>query len=654
MGVSEQLETNLSPEMISADENEDVHQMNSNKRIAKKDKVERDEVDHKTQCIILRYLYELTQQPGWDVNDPIPAAITNRVKLGDLSVTAVICGTDALRFDRVPVIEWLADQMRKCNKIVIQVCKDVRYLAPFIDKYAQCGFAMRYRDVGMWKRISDTASSSHIRIDEVARNHPVCLSRRIEHQLLEFHRVHISVGKVVVLAIKDIIGEPHSVMDHRMAAMFSAMDRVLAANDEQVEWLTTHELPIGDLTNSTKTREYQIVHRAMVEFDRYRELDVLAMHRYGSEYATSPEIIQSILADAIDLDGQLIIGMLLLKVVARSDLGSSIELISPSLANRCLESMMKRCRNMGAILAAVRCGADPSPFLHKILKTAMWRDDEMALYHGSNIPVCYEKINDIFWSLMAKGWPYHSECSMRIWKHYSDYIRPAGILKMVDSLLNTPLSASDWSCWRLAYEIDPEARCYVANQMDVGQRLCDLIKIGQVRLDMFLSRFSMKAPSLHQTNPTLPNDTDGHRLDVFAKGNLAMRHAIISEKLIKEGCTMAVIQSLIDASEKNAIAGDYASYHLHADTLLIVDSPVEKRGEQEDICELVTSEQYYNLQVVGIDLKERHYLDSKSVMLACQACVSLTQLAWRKQQDLHAAEIATMRAEIAKLTVARD
>ena len=127
----------------------------------------------------------------------------------------------------------------------------------------------------------------------------------------------------------------------------------------------------------------------------------------------------------------------------------------------------------------------------------------------------------------------------------------------------------------------------------------------------------------------------GHCLDLFANHSLAMTHAACSDLFMNVAQTMAIVQAMVEASQRNQIGYQHGgSYHLSHGTLLIVDSCVyvANRCGQEQL----PNTTFYNLEVVGFDLESRTCLSSAQVEEACRICPTLLPLIWDKIQAAQA------------------
>jgi len=442
---------------------------------------------------------------------------------------------------------------------------------------------------------------------------------------------------MIALAIEYMMDQD----DLRASILLTAFDRVVSPVSPESDWLSQNSLEIDHLSTSARSIQWTIAIETAIERNHLECFSILASHYHGSDWETRTELLVQLLSVAITHASNLIVASLLETMSDLTALQTEIDAIQTiqmptKMAQECLQILMDRPSAempIRSILAALQYGADPTPHHEQFLKLAVtdYRIAEYLVSH--NVRVIPERAHAMFWAEMTRRQCPSYQVLHAIWDRYQDHIQPNGIFAEVDQITNTYTGKSG-SRWQLALQIDPEACCYIEWSNRAAKIMIKLANIGQRELDAFLSRFP--ATSCPQS------PSSGHRLDVFAKSNDAMWSVVFGNNLIYHDRTMPIVQALIDASCKNAIDGDYRSYHLHDQMILIADSPVESRMPHQDPV-LLQPVRYHNLDVVGLNLSSGKLPTPASVMTACQTSASINQLAWRKQQDQHARELEAFR-----------
>jgi len=129
----------------------------------------------------------------------------------------------------------------------------------------------------------------------------------------------------------------------------------------------------------------------------------------------------------------------------------------------------------------------------------------------------------------------------------------------------------------------------------------------------------------------------GYRLDLFADRSHAVVYASRSRSLAHEKQKEQIVQSLIDASQRNAMPGQTASYHLRGQMVLIVNSPVAGRI-RDCVRDTLVPVRYREMKVVGIDLSSQRYPNPEQVIEACRNCASLNGKLVQDTEDTEDAE----------------
>jgi len=609
----------------------------------------------------MRYLHWEMRQPGWIEQMRIPEEVTHICSISYLLRSAIVSDVGAFEFDRVPVIEWLAVKISddECQSMssVITKCPDLRYYRPLAERVERSrpSCVIEFAEP-IWARLVNSGGCMHGEESPGSCRVKDCFSDRINRSFREFWQADISIGWVLAMAMmKYPVDYGPSLPDSRIAiAMVSEFSLIVSTHDRDVaRMLSIRHAPLDIFTTANYVQVLQAAHTA-IRGDRAHVLNFLLTKMRGADYLDicRKELIASLFVTAIKHESAVVIGMLLLKQANRISARGSAR-ISPDMAQQCLCILMSKPKlRIVQIHAAIICGADPEPFHDRIFLHAMKHQTTFHRYLQSNMRPDPSRVNDLFWSQMRN--PDENDRSSAVrrmwdWDQCAPHIEPAGIFAAVDQMPNHCHDKTLGSRWQLALRIDPEACCYITSRMDVAQTVIDLATIGQAELDAFLAMFPMVSCPKNEHNPTQPSAEGSHRLDISIDDNSIMVSIAFHSQLAQKNRTMSVIQSLIDASVRNTHPDSYSAYFLHDRVLLIVDSPVAASEKRDGIRILPAPIQYYSLSVIGIDLSTQQYYDSEQAMTACQACVPLNHLAWRKQQAIHEAEIVAMRSEIRRM-----
>jgi len=662
----------------------------------------------------IQYLHYLTHQDGWSTSSPIPPAILFKTAEGlpkagcalpkagcalpkagcalpkaaegsqwctmkALLEHAILRG-DQVGCDPIPVIEWLSVQIGAldCSQLcdVFRQCPDLRRLRPLIEHVQKSDNRTAWWFCEpIWMMIADTECAHLIKspIGICGCTRPGCLLDRCTHKLLQFAQAGISVGWVASIATMDSYWrDRREQIDYSHfdipSTILQAMDHVLFLSRPQLQWLGSLGLDVEDALHDYRKREYGIAFATAIESDFAGKLDNLISWTHGPDYLDHcGKLTEQLLSVAVNSRSIRVIGDLLTKAAARLDQGVTIA-FSADVMQSCLRVLVHNVSGKTKdeyLAAAIRCGADYVPLHDQLLQQFPRSPDAWQQVGVTVIP---ERVNAIFWSMMTRGDDDLRTGCQLFWEYYAPYICPAGIFETVDRY-GEVYDKTAGSRWDLALQIDPDSCCYVTTRMNLDRTLMELMDLpddGSGRcheLESFLSRFPIQ--SCPQSSVRVPADQDslvheempqwvvGHRLDLFANHSRAMTYAIQNQSEFESDRTISIVSALVAASQRNAVGTEYASYHLHEQTLLIIDSEV---AQNTWCCEMMPSITYCNLRVTGISLSSNtrgcppSALSEEQVLFACQRCVTLTSLIWRKQHDQHASEIGAMRAELNRLS----